>query len=254
MKQIQLNEIDTGAPVNANKEELKKELFTLHKKMFSLQHLFYANNSKSMLIVFQGMDTSGKDGTIRHVFSCVNPLGVHANSFAEPCDKERMHDFLWRIYQKLPEKGRIQIFNRSHYEDILVPTVHRTLNRKLIERRYDYINSFEQQLEDNGTVILKFYLHISIDEQRKRLKKRLTDPIKKWKYKVSDSEESEKWDEYIRTYENILNRCSAGIPWQVIPADEKWYRNYRVATAIVNKLESLEMKYPVETNQRHQHG
>ena len=132
MKQIQLNKIDTSAPGNANKEELKKELFSLHKKIFSLQHLFYANASKSMLIVFQGMDTSGKDGTIRHVFSCVNPLGVHATAFSEPCDKERVHDFLWRIYQQLPEKGMIVIFNRSHYEDILVPTIHRLLDENLL--------------------------------------------------------------------------------------------------------------------------
>ena len=132
MKQIQLNKIDTSAPGNANKEELKKELFSLHKKIFSLQHLFYANASKSMLIVFQGMDTSGKDGTIRHVFSCVNPLGVHATAFSQPCDKERVHDFLWRIYQQMPEKGMIGIFNRSHYEDILVPTIHRLLDENLL--------------------------------------------------------------------------------------------------------------------------
>ena len=246
MKQIQLNKIDTSAPGNANKEELKKELFSLHKKIFSLQHLFYANASKSMLIVFQGMDTSGKDGTIRHVFSCVNPLGVHATAFSEPCDKERVHDFLWRIYQQLPEKGMIVIFNRSHYEDILVPTIHRLLGEKLIERRYDYINFFEQQLEDSGTIILKFDLHISRDEQGKRLEERLTDPLKKWKYKASDKTESKKWEDYIHTYENIISRCGPNIPWQVIPSDDKWYRNYLVAKAIVSKLESLKMRYPGE--------
>lgn len=247
MKQIELNRINTTAPKEAKKEELKKELFELHRKMFSLQHLFYANASKSMLIVFQGMDTSGKDGTIRHVFSCVNPLGVHAVSFTEPCDKEKVHDFLWRIYQQLPEKGRIKIFNRSHYEDILVPTVHHFLDEKFIERRYDYINSFEQQLEDSGTIILKFYLHISREEQQRRLEKRLTDPIKKWKYKKSDKTESEKWDDYVLSYQEIINRCSPAIPWHIIPADDKWYRNYLVAKTIVNKLESLKMKYP-ETN------
>ncbi|QEC69708.1 polyphosphate kinase [Panacibacter ginsenosidivorans] len=244
MNRIELNKIDSKAPKDADKEALKKELFSLHKKMFSLQHLFYANASKSMLIIFQGMDTSGKDGTIRHVFSCVNPLGVHASAFSEPCDKERVHDFLWRIYQQLPEKGMIRIFNRSHYEDILVPTVHRMLDDKLIERRYDYINSFEQQLEDSGTIILKFYLLISRDEQKKRLEKRLKDPLKKWKYKASDKTESKKWNDYIRTYENIISRCSPAIPWQVIPADDKWYRNYLVAKTIVGKLESLKMKYP----------
>ena len=246
MKRIELNKIDTGAPKDADKEKLKKELFSLHKKMFSLQHLFYANASKSMLIIFQGMDTSGKDGAIRHVFSCVNPLGVHAISFTKPCEKEIMHDFLWRIYQYLPEKGKIQIFNRSHYEDILVPTVHQSIDEKLIERRYDYINSFEQHLEDSGTIILKFYLHISRNEQQKRLEERLTDPIKKWKYKASDKSESRKWNDYVDTYENIINRCSPGIPWQIIPANDKWYRNYQVAKTIVGKLESLKMKYPGE--------
>ena len=244
MKHIELYKIDSSAPKDASKKRFKKELSSLHKKMFSLQHLFYANASRSMLIVFQGMDTSGKDGTIRHVFSCVNPLGVHATAFSEPSEKEKTHDFLWRIYQQLPENGMIRIFNRSHYEDILVPTVHRTLDENLIKGRYDYINSFEQQLQDSGTIILKFYLHISRDEQKKRLEKRLTNPLKKWKYKASDKTASKKWIDYIRTYENIINRCSPAIPWQVIPADDKWYRNYLVAKAIVVKLESLEMKYP----------
>lgn len=244
MKQIKLKEIETKAPAGFDKPDMRTELTILHKQLFSLQHLFYANASKSMLIVFQGMDTSGKDGTIRHVFSCVNPLGVHATSFTEPCDKEKVHDFLWRIYQQLPEKGRIQIFNRSHYEDILVPAVHRTLEEKLIERRYHYINSFEQQLEDSGTIILKFYLHISRNEQQKRLKERLTDAMKKWKYKNSDDEESKKWDRYIDSYEKIISRCSTEIPWHIIPADDKWYRNYLVAKTIVKKLESLKMDYP----------
>ncbi len=183
----------------------------------------------------------------------MNPLGVRAYSFTVPCDKERLHDFLWRIYQRLPEKGLIHIFNRSHYEDILVPTAHNLLDEKLIERRYDYINSFENQLEDSGVIILKFYLHISNDEQEKRLKERLTDPSKKWKYKTSDKVESKKWDKYMQVYEKIITRCSPNIAWQIIPADDKWYRNYLVAKTIVDKLEALEMNYPGETNQRH-HG
>jgi PPK2 family polyphosphate:nucleotide phosphotransferase len=244
MKKVELNKINTVASKDVDKDELKKELWSLHKKMFALQHLFYANANRSMLIIFQGMDTSGKDGTIRHVFSCVNPLGVHATSFTAPCDKERVHDFLWRIYQRLPEKGAIQIFNRSHYEDILVPTVHQVVDEKLIERRYDYINSFERQLQDSGTIILKFYLHISKNEQKKRLEERQTDPLKKWKYKDSDGEESKKWDLYMETYEKIINRCGPDIPWHIIPADDKWYRNYLVAKTIVKKLESLKMEFP----------
>ena len=169
MKQIQLNKIDTVAPDNANKENCKKELSSLHKKMFSLQHSFYANASMTILIVFQGMDISGEVGIIRHAFSWLNPLGVHATSFTEPCDRERAHAFLWCIYQQLPEKGNIQLLDRSHYEDIHVPTVPHGLDEKIISRRYDYINSFEQQLQDSATFTLKFYLHISRNEHKKQL-------------------------------------------------------------------------------------
>lgn len=242
---LKLSKISTLPPNKIHKKEVKMELSLLHKKLFELQHLFYANASHSLLIVFQGMDTSGKDSTIRHVFSCVNPLGVHAFSFTEPCDKERVHDFLWRIYQRLPEKGLIHIFNRSHYEDILVPTAHKSLATSTILRRYDYINSFEQHLTDSQTIIIKFYLHISQDEQKRRLKKRLTHPMKKWKYKPADKIESNYWSAYIKTYEDIINRCSPEIPWHIIPANDNWYRNYKVAKIIVEKLESLQMNYPV---------
>ncbi|MBN8670003.1 MAG: polyphosphate kinase [Chitinophagales bacterium] len=245
MKQIKLDKINAIAGQKISKHTLNKKLSSLRERMFALQHLFYANADRSMLIIFQGMDTSGKDSTIRHVFSCINPLGVHAYSFIEPCDKEKKHDFLWRIYQQLPEKGRIQIFNRSHYEDILIPSVHQSLNKDLIERRYDYINSFEQELVDNGTIILKFYLHISKKEQNKRLEKRKIDPLKKWKYKKSDTTESKKWQDYMQAYERILNRCSSQVPWYIVPADDKQYRNYLVAKTIVDTLDHLKLKYPV---------
>ncbi len=245
MKQIKFDKINALPEQKISKHALNKNLSSLRERMFALQHLFYANADRSMLIIFQGMDTSGKDSTIRHVFSCINPLGVHAYSFIEPCDKEKKHDFLWRIYQQLPEKGRIQIFNRSHYEDILIPSVHRSLNKDLIERRYDYINSFEQELVDNGTIILKFYLHISKKEQNKRLEKRKTDPLKKWKYKRSDKTESKKWQDYMQVYERILNRCSSQVPWHIVPADDKQYRNYLVAKTIVDTLDHLKLKYPV---------
>ncbi len=244
MKTIRLKELDTQKPKTVNAQSVKNGLLELHEKMFSLQHLLYANADRSMLIIFQGMDTSGKDGTIRHVFSCINPLGVQAHSFKEPCEQEKQHDFLWRIYQQLPEKGRIQIFNRSHYEDILMPIVYRSLSKEVIARRYDYINSFERELVDNGTIILKFYLHINKKEQHKRLEKRRKDPLKKWKYSISDGIASQKWDEYISAYDKIINRCSSEIPWHIIPANDKQYRNYIVAKTIVDKLESLNMKYP----------
>ncbi|OJW81511.1 MAG: polyphosphate kinase [Bacteroidetes bacterium 46-16] len=244
MKEIKLVKVSSAPQHKMGKQALNEKLSSLRERMFALQHLFYANADKSMLIIFQGMDTSGKDSTIRHVFSCINPLGVHAYSFTEPCDREQKHDFLWRIYQQLPEKGRIQIFNRSHYEDILVPSIHQLLDKSLIERRYDAINSFEQELIDNGTIILKFYLHLSKKEQHKRLEKRKSDPLKKWKYKKSDKTEAKKWQGYMKVYERILNDCSSQVPWQIVPADDKQYRNYLVAKAIVDTLEGLKLKYP----------
>lgn len=244
MSKIKLNNINTKAPEKTDKAECKRELDKLHKELFTLQHLFYASHTYSLLIIFQGIDTSGKDSTIRQVFSHVNPLGVHAISFKAPCDMELEHDYMWRIFQKLPEKGMIQIFNRSHYEDILVPTIQKTLPRQLIEKRYDFINAFEQHLLNNKTLILKFFLHISADEQKKRIRERLKDPMKKWKYSNEDVKSSEKWKSYTQAYEQILNRCSHKIPWVIVPADNKWYRNYLVASTIVKQLKKLNLKYP----------
>jgi len=247
MSKIKLNNINTQAPEKIDKAAYKRELDKLHKELFTLQHLFYASHAYSLLIIFQGIDTSGKDSTIRQVFSHVNPLGVHATSFKAPCDMELEHDYMWRIFQKLPEKGMIQIFNRSHYEDILVPTIQKTLPRQVIEKRYDFINAFEHHLLDNKTLILKFFLHISENEQKKRIQERLTDPIKKWKYSEDDIKSSKKWKSYTQVYEQILNRCSHEIPWVIVPADNKWYRNYVVASTIVKQLKQLNLKYPNKT-------
>ncbi len=250
MQKIKLKNINTKAPQKANKEAYKSELNKLHRELFNLQHLFYASHSYSLLIIFQGIDTSGKDSTIRNVFSHVNPLGVHATSFKAPCDIELEHDYMWRIFQKLPEKGMIQIFNRSHYEDILVPSIQKTLPRQLVEKRYDFINAFEHHLLDNKTLILKFFLHISENEQKKRIQERLTDPIKKWKYSDEDIKSSKKWKSYIEVYEQILNRCSHEIPWVIVPADNKWYRNYLVASTIVKQLKQLNLKFPNKKNDK----
>lgn len=244
MSKIKLNNFHTKAPEKIDKATYKLELEKLYKELFTLQHLFYASHSYSFLIIFQGIETAGKDSTIRNVFSHVNPLGVHATSFKTPCDIEREHDYMWRIFQKLPEKGMIQIFNRSHYEDILVPTVQKTLPKQLIEKRYDFINDFEHHLLDNKTLILKFFLHISENEQQKRIQERLTDPLKKWKYSDEDLKSSKKWKAYTQAYEQILNSCSPEIPWVIIPADNKWYRNYLVSSTIVKQLKLLNLKYP----------
>lgn len=244
MHKIVLKNIPCKASDNFDKESCKAELELLLEELFELQHVFYAAHSHSLLIVFQGMDTSGKDSTIRHVFSHVNPLGVQANAFKAPSDMEREHDYMWRIFQKLPEKGMIRIFNRSHYEDILMPSIQKTIPEALIEKRYAFINAFEQHLLDNKTLVVKFFLHISHDEQKNRLQDRLNDPEKRWKYSADDHRSSKEWEAYSTVYERILNQCSPEIPWIIVPADDKWYRNYVVAATLVNQLRALKLAYP----------
>ncbi|MEO7176112.1 MAG: PPK2 family polyphosphate kinase [Saprospiraceae bacterium] len=239
-----ITDLSTNAPGSIKKSEANKGLIKLRKQLFSLQNLFYANGKHALLIILQGMDASGKDGTIRHVFSCINPQGCKVKSFKSPTEEENLHDFLWRIYANLPEKGMIQIFNRSHYEDILFPVVHWLLEKKEIKERHGVINEFEEHLQNSNTIILKFFLHISKQEQHKRLETRISDPEKKWKYNANDNKEAKKWDDYMDAYQNILDGCGKHNPWIVVPADEKWYRNYLVATTIVETLENLKMKYP----------
>lgn len=235
----------TTAPAEISKTEIKAKLKKIQSRLFKIQNLLYANSNHALLIILQGLDASGKDSTIKHVFSCVNPMGCNVKSFKKPTEEEKRHGFLHRIYQHLPPKGMIQIFNRSHYEDILVPTVHGTLDKNTIEHRYNYINSFEQHLQKNGTIILKYFLNISEEYQLEKLQKRLTDPQRKWKYDISDTKEQKNRKAYLSVYEEIFERCSPQIPWQVIPADQKWYRDYLIAQSVVEKLESLNMTYPV---------
>ncbi len=241
---IKLKDIDTKYTGKQEKEEGEKELEKLKKKLELLQHLMYAEGKRSLLVVLQGMDASGKDGLIRNVFTGVNPQGCNVKSFKAPTEIERGHDFMWRINQCLPAKGMFQVFNRSHYEDILYPTVHKTFDKKEIERRYKVINNFESHLQDSGTIILKFYLHISREEQAERLQLRVDDPTKHWKYNSADQIEAEKWDKYMETYERIFDKCSKDIPWVIVPADTKWHRNIIIAQKIVDTLEALKMEYP----------
>lgn len=239
-----LKDTSTNAPGTINKSDANHKLIKLRDQLYSLQNLFYAEKKHSLLIVLQGMDASGKDGTIRHVFSCINPQGCRVKSFKTPTEEEKLHDFLWRIYPNLPEKGMIQIFNRSHYEDILFPVVHDLIDKKEIVDRHQIINAFEEHLQKSGTIILKFYLHVSEKEQKTRLKKRLSDPEKKWKYNANDITEAKKWGKYMAAYQIMLEGCNNNNPWIIVPADQKWYRNYVVATAIVKKMENIKMKYP----------
>jgi PPK2 family polyphosphate:nucleotide phosphotransferase len=214
-------------------------------KLQELQERFYAEHQRALLIVLQGMDTSGKDGTIKHVMSGVNPLGCSVNSFKAPAGEEVDHDFLWRIKRAMPRKGHIGVFNRSHYEDVLVVRIHKLVPKKIWKERYDQINRFEQLATELDTTVLKFFLHISKDEQKRRLQARVDSPKKNWKFSPVDVEERELWDDYQSAYEDVLNKCSTkSAPWYIVPADHKWFRNWMVATTIVDKLESLNPKYP----------
>ena len=240
---IDLANVSTLPPAETEKSECKKLLDGLHKSLFQLQNKFYADGRYSMLIVLQGLDTSGKDGTIRHAFNRMNPQGVQVKSFKKPTDDERMHDFLWRIYPHFPEKGMIKIFNRSYYEDVLVPSVESALSKDVLQHRLNLINELEHHLLANNTIILKYYLHISADEQIKRIENRKTKPHKRWKYSSEDELVPKKWDAYREAYHSVLNSCNY-LPWHIVPADKRWYRNYSAANILAEKLEKLKLDYP----------
>jgi PPK2 family polyphosphate:nucleotide phosphotransferase len=243
---VRLRKRDPNATFNVHdKEEGKLELERLTLELSELQRVLYAEGKHSVLVVLQAMDTGGKDGTIRHVFGPLNPQGVQVSSFKTPTAEELAHDFLWRIHSKTPKKGMIRIFNRSHYEDVLITRVHNLVPRKEIEARYDQINAFEKHLVDNGTTILKFCLNISKDEQKERLEARLARPDKNWKFSSADVEERKLWNDYQRAYEKALSKCSTPwAPWFVIPANRKWYRNYAISRIVLESLEGLKCRYP----------
>jgi PPK2 family polyphosphate:nucleotide phosphotransferase len=214
-------------------------------RLDELQYTLYAEGKRSLLIMLQGMDTSGKDGTIRHVMSGASPQSCKVTSFKVPSPEERAHDFLWRIHKATPEKGNIMIFNRSLYEDVLVVRVHNLEPKSVWSERYDEINRFEKYLTENGTTILKFYLHISKDEQKKRLQDRIANPDKHWKLSEADFKERQYWDDYVDAYEEALTKCSTKYaPWFVIPANHKWFRNLAVSKIIVETLEKMDPQYP----------
>ncbi|MBM4248057.1 MAG: polyphosphate kinase 2 family protein [Euryarchaeota archaeon] len=228
-----------------NEEDTLDELNKLKDRLFDLQRLMYADNRYSLLIVIQAMDAGGKDGLIRSVMSIFNPQGCTVVPFKVPSEEERDHDYLWRIHKSLPRKGEICIFNRSHYEDVLVVRVHNLVPREVWKARYSQINDFERYLAENNVVIRKFYLHISKKEQEERMMKRLLDPKKNWKFSTGDLKERDHWDEYMEAYEDALSKCSTKeAPWYIVPSDKKWYRNLSVARVLVETLEALPMKWP----------
>jgi len=215
------------------------------KRLRRLQELFYADGRSALLICLQGMDAAGKDRTISHILGAMNPQGCRVEGFRQPSATEQAHDFLWRIYKVTPAKGHVAIFNRSQYEDVLIVRVHNLVPREVWSGRYDQINAFERELTDSGTHILKFYLHISKEEQLKRFEERLDDPTKQWKISESDYKERKLRDDYMGAYEAVLSRCSTEqAPWFVIPSDHKWFRNLAVARVVVEYLDGLDMKVP----------
>jgi PPK2 family polyphosphate:nucleotide phosphotransferase len=214
-------------------------------RLAELEYLLYAESKHAVLIVFQAMDAGGKDGTIRHVMSSLNPQGTTVTSFKVPSTEEAKHDFLWRIHKAAPRLGEFAIFNRSHYEDVLVVRVHNLVPRSVWSRRYEHINAFEKTLAENRVKILKFFLHISKNEQKERFEKRLDDPTRQWKLSPADFGERDYWDDYLQAYEDALTRCSTPwAPWYVIPANKKWFRNLAVSQILVETLEELNMKFP----------
>jgi PPK2 family polyphosphate:nucleotide phosphotransferase len=230
---------------SAGKEEAEKELQKLNQRLDELQDMLYAAHQHKLLVILQGMDTSGKDGAIRHVFEHVDPLGVRAVSFKQPTREELDHDFLWRVHKQLPAKGEIVIFNRSHYEEVLIVRVHNLAPAKTWKLRYDHINGFERMLADEGTIILKFFLHISKKEQAKRLQERLDDKQKNWKFDPNDLKERKLWPEYTAAYEEALSRTSKRwAPWHIVPSDRKWYRNLVIASVLIDTLARLDLKPP----------
>jgi PPK2 family polyphosphate:nucleotide phosphotransferase len=243
---IKLSDYDPDDTGDLNSKSKADKLLEQHReKLSTLQDLMYAEAKHSLLVVLQAMDAAGKDGTVRHIFTGVNPQGCQVTSFKKPSLEELKHDFLWRVHRATPARGMIGIFNRSHYEDVLVVRVHGNLSKNELKDRFQAINHFEDLLVENGTTILKFFLHISKDEQRDRLQARLDDPQKYWKVNPEDLKEREYWDDYMDAYEDVFRHCSRKhAPWYIIPANKKWYRNVAISEVIIEALNELEMKYP----------
>ncbi len=244
--QIKLSEWDPDFTGEIDKDYAEDKLKNgLVKQMSDLQYKLFADKSQAILIILQGLDASGKDSTIRHVMNAFSPQSCKVYSFKKPNDEEVSHDYLWRIHNVTPAKGEITIFNRSHYEDILTVRVHNLISEEALSKRYNQINDFEKYLFENNIKIIKLFLHISKDEQKKRLEERIKDPLKQWKFSESDIIERRSWDQYIIAYEEMLSKCSTNhAPWYIIPVNHKWFRNFIVTQIIINTLDNMELKFP----------
>jgi PPK2 family polyphosphate:nucleotide phosphotransferase len=241
---LQLDKLSAEPPAGCTKEQAAKRFEALAEELFDLQDCLFGAKLNSVLVVLQGRDGAGKDGTIRHVAGCLNPRGVAVTSFGVPTEEERSHDFLWRVHRHAPRMGEFAIFNRSHYEDVLVVRVHGLAPKKLWQARYAHIADFEQLLAEHGTIILKYFLHITREEQEERLREREKDPRKAWKVNPKDWEERKHWDAYTEAYEEAIAKTSAPhAPWTVVPANKKWYRNLVVAESVVAALRSRQKSW-----------
>lgn len=241
---MNLKETATRAPGHFRKEVIKTELPEIYKELAELQDALYAEHRRSVLVIVQGMDASGKDGLIRDVFGGLNPQGLAVKSFKIPTEEENDHDFLWRVHQHTPAKGMIHVFNRSQYEAVLVTRVHKLISDKKAQKLFRMLNDFEYLLtEDGHTHVLKFFLHVSPERQTERMEARLTDPKKMWKYDANDWKESRQYESYIQFYEEMMEHCNT-IPWHIVPSDQNWYKDYFVAVALRDLLRSLKLKYP----------
>lgn len=244
---IKLSDISTVAPDHLSKEAARAQTAEWTKRIGELQAILYAQKKHSLLVVLQGMDGSGKDSAVKNVFTDCNPVGLNVIGFKKPTELEFAHDFLWRIHPHAPAKGMINIFVRSHYEDVLIQRVHQWIDETRVDKRIQAINAFEELLTfDNNTTVLKFYLHISKAQQEKELKERMTEPDKMWKHNSGDWKERDYWDKYMQCYEDIINRSA--IPWTVTPVDQRWYRDYVIAQTLVEALEKLDLQYPALKN------
>ena len=242
---IKLSKIDPDETGGATKEAACERFAELREKISALQQILYAEHRRSLLLVFQAMDTGGKDGAIKDLCAGLNPGGIHLTSFKAPSSEELDHDFLWRIHKAAPAKGMIGIWNRSHYEDVLIVRVHKLAPKKIWKARYDQINRFEEILSDTGTTIVKFMLHISRDEQKERLQSRLDRPDKWWKFNENDLKERALWSEYQEAYQDAINRCSTKrAPWHIVPANHKWARNLAIAEIVLAALQEMDPRYP----------
>jgi PPK2 family polyphosphate:nucleotide phosphotransferase len=241
----QLSDRAAASTLGWEKDKSQEKTERNLEKLEELQYHLYADGGKSLLIVLQGIDAAGKDGVIRKVFTAFNPQGTHVTSFKVPAGREVAHDFLWRVHAACPPRGSIGIFNRSHYEDLIVPMLNESISRKQLAARIDHINSFERMLTDEGTTIVKFLLHISRDEQWERLMARLDEPNRNWKFRMGDLAERQRWDQYLTTFTRVVSSTSTEhAPWFVIPANSKWFRDYAVSKIVVSALQGMKLQWP----------